>query len=322
MVFSNHCNINEDQEIMNVKQKGSAFPFLYFRVSELQNAKPHESTKSMKPLFSSLLFSLITMIVNGQTLPEKITETNFSIGKTIEIKSIVLDENRTLNIYLPLSYELDSAKNYPVIYLLDGSKDEDFIHVSGIVQFGSFSWINILPESIVVGIANVDRKRDFTSPSQNKRDRKDYPTTGHSEKFIQFLESELQPFIESSFRTEGTTTIIGQSLGGLLATEILFKKPDMFNNYVIVSPSLWWNDEKLLETEPVAYEDNKSIYISVGKEGKVMERTAKELHEKLTALEKKNTRLFFEFLPNRSHGDALHTSVYHAFEGIFRSSEK
>lgn len=276
----------------------------------------------MKPLIFSLLLLFIASSVNGQTLPEKISKTDFSIGKTIEIKSTILDENRTLNIYLPLSYELDSAKNYPVIYLLDGSKDEDFIHISGLVQFGSFSWINILPESIVVGIANVDRKRDFTSPTKNKKDLKDFPTTGHSEKFIQFLETELQPFVKSSFRTEGPTTIIGQSLGGLLATEILFKKPDMFDNYVIVSPSLWWNDEKLLKTEFAPYDSSKSIYISVGKEGKVMERTAKELYEKLVDLEKKNVRLFFEFLPNRSHGDALHTSVYHAFEAIFRSSEK
>ena len=60
---------------------------------------------------------------------------------------------------------------------MDGSKDEDFIHISGIVQFGSFSWINMLPESIVVGIANVDRKRDFTYPSSVEIDKKELPKT-------------------------------------------------------------------------------------------------------------------------------------------------
>ena len=70
--------------------------------------------------------------------------------------------------------------------LLDGSKDEDFIHIAGIVQFGSFSWINMLPETIVVGIANVDRKRDFTYPSQNTLDQEEFPTSGKSAHFIQF----------------------------------------------------------------------------------------------------------------------------------------
>jgi hypothetical protein len=52
----------------------------------------------------------------------------FTIGETIELKSDILNETRILNIYLPASYEQDSLRNYPVIYLLYRSKDEDFIH--------------------------------------------------------------------------------------------------------------------------------------------------------------------------------------------------
>ena len=108
------------------------------------------------------------------------SENEFTIGKTFKIKSQLLGESRDLNIYLPLGYTQDSLKTYPVIYLLDGSKDEDFILVSGIVQFGSFSWINIIPETIIVGIENLDRKRDFTYPSQNKLDQNEFPTSGKS----------------------------------------------------------------------------------------------------------------------------------------------
>lgn len=225
-----------------------------------------------KTLLSIIMFSI--SFVKAQTLPKTINESIFSIGKTITINSKILNENRELNIYLPATYKEDSLKTYPVIYLLDGSKNEDFIHISGIVQFGSFSWINMLPESIVVGIANVDRKRDFTYPSKNELDQKEFPSSGKSEKFISFIESELQPYINSKFRTTKEKTIIGQSLGGLLATEILFKKPDLFDNYIIVSPSLWWDDQNLLNIKPIKYTTNKSIYIAVGKEGEVMERTA------------------------------------------------
>ncbi|MEM6723532.1 MAG: hypothetical protein AAF598_05800 [Bacteroidota bacterium] len=76
------------------------------------------------------------------------------MGEQLEIRSVVLEEDRLLNIYLPHSYHEDFLKRYPVIYLWDGSSDEGFIHISGIVQLRSFSWINIIEESIVVGIVN------------------------------------------------------------------------------------------------------------------------------------------------------------------------
>lgn len=275
----------------------------------------------MKNIILLFITVLCTYFTKAQTLPQTISDTTFTIGKTVKIKSKILKENRELNIYLPTNYQADSLKTYPIIYLLDGSKDEDFIHISGIVQFGSFSWINMLPESIVVGITNVDRKRDFTYPSNNQLDQKEFPTSGKSEVFINFIESELQPYINSKFRTTNNTTIIGQSLGGLLATEILLKKPDLFDNYIIVSPSLWWDDENLLNIKPINYNTNKSIYIAVGKEGEVMERTAKQLYEKLNSVQKENTKLFFNFLENKTHGDALHIAVYDAFEKIYNSKK-
>ena len=143
-----------------------------------------------------------------------------------------------MNIYLPEGYKQGDTTKYPVIYLLDGSADEDFIHIVGLVQFYSFEWINQVPKSIVVGIATVDRRRDFTFPTTIEEDKKVYPTTGHSEKFIAFIEKELPPFIESKNKTNSSKTIIGQSLGGLLATEIFLKKPTLFNKYIIISPSL------------------------------------------------------------------------------------
>ncbi|MGB4837932.1 MAG: alpha/beta hydrolase-fold protein [Saprospiraceae bacterium] len=248
--------------------------------------------------------------------------TSLIIGERIEIHSEILDEMRVLNIYLPYGYSKDSLKTYPVIYLLDGSVDEDFIHISGLVQFGSFSWINMIPESIVIGISNTDRKRDFTFPTNNQKDKDEFPTTGKSEIFIKFIEKELQPFVDKRYKTNSIKTLIGQSLGGLLASEVLFKKPELFDNYIIVSPSLWWDDESLLNYNPILYKSKKSIFIAVGKEGQVMERTAKELYDKLMLVKNENTNLYFDFLENKTHGDALHVAVYNAFEKIFKIVEK
>lgn len=66
------------------------------------------------------------------------------------------------------------------------------------------------------------------------------------------------------------------------------------------------------------YDSMKSIYIAGGKEGEVMERTALELYNKLNEPKKENTLLYYEFLEDKTHGDALHIVVYSAFEKIFK----
>lgn len=271
-----------------------------------------------------LIFFILLIEANtfAQSSIKTINSKPFVIGETVAINSKILNEDRLLNIYLPYGYSADSIKKYPVIYLLDGTADEDFIHISGLVQFGSYPWINMIPETIVVGISNIDRKKDFTYPTNNVKDKEDFPTTGGSENFINFIEKELQPFISKNYNITTTKTIIGQSLGGLLATEILFKKPDLFDNYIIVSPSLWWDDESLLKTSATTFKTTKSIYIGVGKEGEIMERVAKELYEKLNTLKTENTHLYFDFFERLDHGDTLHLSVYNAFENIFKSEKE
>jgi len=252
----------------------------------------------------------------------------FVLGVTDEIHSGQLSEKRVLNIYLPEGYHKDDTTHYPVIYLLDGSADEDFIHVVGLVQFNNFSWIDRVPKSIVVGIANIDRRRDFTFPTTVEEDKKKFPSSGHSEKFIAFIEKEVQPYIQKKYRGESLGTIIGQSLGGLLATEILFKKPELFNRYIIISPSIWWDNGSLLKEDPAimkeGFADEKAVYIGVGKEGMapgnnphVMEVDANMLADKLK--HKKNSKLsvHFDYLPQENHGTITHQAVFNAFRLLY-----
>ncbi len=274
-----------------------------------------------KFLWTGIIAMLFTNLAMAQENAGTVNKVPLIIGERVSLYSQVLKENRILNIYLPERYALDSLKSYPIIYLLDGSMDEDFIHITGLVQFGSFSWIQMLPESIVVGIANVDRKRDFTYPTNNESDLKDFPTTGHSSEFIQFIGKELQPYMEKNYRHTQERTIIGQSLGGLLATEILLIQSSLFNNYIIVSPSLWWDDESILKLETPVLKNVNAIYIGVGKEGPIMERVAQELELKLKAGLSPETKLNFSFFPDQDHGDALHLAVYDAFSKIFKVEE-
>ncbi|SFH10696.1 alpha/beta hydrolase [Pedobacter insulae] len=251
------------------------------------------------------LFFLLLLIANF-CLAQK----NLIIGKTYELPSKILNENRVLNIYTPEGYHPDSTKTYPVIYLLDGSVNEDFIHITGLVQF--LTMIEAMPKSIIVGIANVDRRKDFTFPTTIVKDKTDFPTTGSSTKFINFLAEELQPFVENNFKTNESKTVIGQSFGALLATEILIKRAHIFNNYIIVSPSLWWDNESLLNHVDDKINRQKisniNVFIAVGEEGKVMKEDAKKLAESL--LKSKGLKVSFEFFEKENHLTILHNSIY------------
>lgn len=286
--------------------------------------------------FLTLAFLFFTStLIFSQNNKSKSTETSkpFVLGVIDEIQSKELGEKRILNIYLPEGYNPKDAAKYPVIYLLDGSADEDFIHISGLVQFNSFEWINQVPKSIVVGIATVDRRRDFTFPTTVENDKTRFPTTGHSDKFIAFIEKELQPFIDKKYKTTESKTIIGQSLGGLLETEILFKKPSLFNKYVIVSPSLWWNNGSLLNTDSEIFQENfkqqTEIYVAVGKEGltpteipRVMEVDANLLAEKIKASKSKNIKVYFDYFPEENHGTILHPAVSNSFKFFYPQTKE
>ena len=267
-------------------------------------------------IFVAILFAFQFMVFaqNGNVKP-------LTIGEIRTFKSKILNEERTLNIYLPQNF--DETKSYPIIYLLDGSMNEDFIHVSGLVQF--FNLMYAMPETIVVGIANVDRKRDFTFHTDLKYLQKDYPTTGHSDKFISFLEKELKPYIENQFKTTDTY-LFGQSLGGLLATEILLKKPELFNNYFIISPSLWWDDESLLKNAnhllSKSSDTKKFVYVSVGKgEHKVMVKDAEDFYNILQKSKKKNWTVEYKMMETDNHATILHRSLYEGLVKLFPYQE-
>ena len=278
-------------------------------------------------IFITFLLSFISAISFAQTKNIENTKP-FVLGVIDEIYSKVLAEKRILNIYLPEGYNLDDTIKYPVVYLLDGSADEDFIHIAGLYQFNSFDWINPATKSIIVGIATVDRRRDFTFPTTIAEDLKNYPTTGHSDRFIAFLGKELQPYIQKKYKTNLTKTIIGQSLGGLLAAEILLKQPNLFDKYIIVSPGLWWNNGSLLNISSEAIiksiASNTDVYIGVGKEGltptripRVMEVDANLLADKIKRANNKLVRVYFDYLPQEDHATIMHQAVFNALRLLY-----
>lgn len=265
------------------------------------------------------ILALLIIGTAGMAQAQKVSVQPLQVGEVHTLHSAVLNEDRVLNIYLPPYFEKDSA--YGVLYLLDGSANEDFLHIAGLMQF--FTMMFSMPEMILVGVGNVDRKRDFTFHTDLEDLQRDYPTTGHSDQFIRFLAEELQPYIQATYRTNGKRFIIGQSLGGLLASEILLTRPDLFTHYFIVSPSLWWDNESLLKRAPSLLQQQdlkqKYVYIAAGKdEPVVMQRDARKLAGLLQkAAQHPDVR--FVLMGGESHATILHNSIYRAWQKLFPS---
>ena len=271
-------------------------------------------------LITGILFYFVS---NGQSETISGPGKPLVIGEVYELHSDILSEKRIVNVYLPDGYKTNDTTTYPVVYLLDGGLDEDFIHIVGLYQFNSFPWINRVKPSIIVGIVNTDRKKDMTFPTSDTGDIRRYPTSGHSDVFINFLEKELLPFVRKSFRVSSSSTIIGESLAGLLATEILIMKPDLFSDYIIVSPSLWWDNGSLLEQSTALLQNiamtGTKVYIGVGKEGltpgdkpRIMEADANYLAEKIKRSKNKMLKVYFDYLPKENHATIMHQAVFNA----------
>ena len=163
--------------------------------------------------------------------------------ETFTIESAALGETRRINVYTPPGYTRWGAE-YPVLYMPDGGVQEDFPHVAATVDAGIRA--SEMRRMIVVGLENTERRRDMTGPTEVAEDRAIAPRVGGSEAFRRFIADELMPEVRRRYRVTGETAIIGESLAGLFIVETFFLQPGLFNTYIALSPSLWWNNEALV----------------------------------------------------------------------------
>lgn len=186
-------------------------------------------------------FALTTFLTYSQS--DKVI-----IGGIKKIDSKILNEKREICISLPKSYNSNSASNqkYPVIYLLDG--ENNFSSVAGMLTDWTGTSQSNYPEMIVVGIINIDRNKDYTPTIAyiNSEDSL-IDSSGGGEKFTSFIEKELIPYINENYSTDSYNVLIGHSLGGLFVVNTLLNHTQLFNAYIAIDPSLWWDNKILVK---------------------------------------------------------------------------
>ena len=177
------------------------------------------------------LVGLLTML-NANAVLAQATPTPTSENKPPEnivqtsIHSTIMDEDRRVIIHLPRNYSKDTAQKHPVMYVLDGTSQDD--HTAD--KINVLSDAGLVPTAIVVGLPNTrgNRERDQTPPFMRRIVEDEKSPYGAGDKFLSFIEKELIPYIDSNYRTSGYRTLSGNSRGGLFVLYSLIEKPGLF----------------------------------------------------------------------------------------------
>lgn len=266
--------------------------------------------KTKKTLKSLLIVSLLSIFIFGFNSHGQAGDDEISIGKKITIDSKILNEERTMLVYLPDGYE-KSETNYPVMYVLDGKWH--FHHATGIVQF--LSSRGVMPPTIVVAIANVDRNRDFTPTTIEKK-----ANTGGADKFMSFITDELMPQVNKDYRTNPFEILVGHSLGGTFATYALLNNPEVFDAYIAISPYLMFDDNMLLakaETDlRSSYNPDQYFYMTLGDEPKYTE-TVETFAKMVKTTSPEGLELNYVHMTKENHNSIPHLSIYNGLEAIY-----
>lgn len=207
-----------------------------------------------------LLVSIFFVIGNNfyaQQNDDSVPEVKIANTQLLKIHSSIVNQDYDLYINLPGNF--DASKTYPVIYLLDAQWD--FTLVQAI--YGQEYYDGFIPAAIVVGITwggvnpNPDtlRRRDFTPTIEEPN-----PVGGGAEKFLSFIKNELIPIIDSKFKTKpDERTLMGSSLGGLFTLYTMFNETRLFNNYVLTSPAITWDNGIINSYEKKYSEEGSEI---------------------------------------------------------------
>ena len=239
--------------------------------------------------------------------------------KKLTLKSTILGEERIVFVRTPVGYETNTVK-YPVLYMTDG--DAHMGHTAGTVDFLTRN--GRISDLIVVGIPNTDRTRDLTpvkSTAKNAAGELQFPTSGGSDNFLKFFETELIPEIEKQYRVQPYRILAGHSLGGLFAIHAMISKPGLFNSYIAVSPSLQWeNGETLKRAEDFLKnqkEMNVTLFASIGNEQGPISENFDRFKEVLSKTNIKGFEWQAERMADEDHGSVVLRSHYFGLRKVY-----
>lgn len=268
-----------------------------------------------------ILFSSCQSKLNTNISAEKDykKEEPLTLGSKSMFSSKIMGEDRPIIISLPQNYT-ESNADYPVLYLTDGL--QNIWHTIGTVEV--LTRTGSIPPMIIVGIESINRDRDF-SPTVDEN----WPRSGGGPKFSDFIEKELIPYIDTNYRTHPFRILEGHSLGGLFTASVLLNKPDLFDAYIIMSPSLWWKQHESIKLAEIFFKSHpnleKRLFFGIGTNESGTEWGMRKELQNFVDVLKANKPDKVEFkhqeMLNEGHMSSTLLSNYYGLKFIFSDME-
>jgi predicted alpha/beta superfamily hydrolase len=281
--------------------------------------------------FISITFSLQFVVsgVNAQdTRPYKYPQ-----SEIVTIYSKVLNEERKIYIHCPKPDSTSLDNRFPVLYMMDG--ENHFELLAQYADYLSRPDVLAMPKMIIVGIPNTNRRRDLTPTVSitnylGKADTSNLTKpSGGNEKFLKFIDTELMPVIDKSYETKPYKIFAGHSFGGLSSINCMLTHPDMFDAYIAVSPSFWWDNNYLLKLADKKLKKgsalNKMFFYSDGNEGDSFSSFHLDLLKFDSLISNKNLTgldYMYKHYPNETHMTEPIVAYFEALRFIFKEWEK
>lgn len=269
------------------------------------------------------LFSLFTILIILMSC-KNATEYNDPIPPhdDFKIESKILNETRVINVWTPPNYK-DTSDSLPVMYMADGGVvQEDFPHIANTLS--KLIKNNTIPPMILVGIENIDRRKDLSGFSEVAADEEYCPLTDGAKNFRAFITDELFAEINKKYRTTDEKGLIGESLSGLFVMETFFLSPESFDFYIAMDPSLWWNAHYLEKNASTYLENlpNKKIRLWFAGSGvEDISVHTNSLNETLKASAPENLIWKYSDEPNEKHNTIFRATKEKALTWILNVKE-
>ncbi len=226
-------------------------------------------------------------------------------GVRDSVYSKVLGEKRFVQVVLPENYRPGSGEKYDVLYLLDG--DGMTAEAAPIQHYAEQQ--GFMPATIIVGIFNVDRNRDFL-PTKAEG----VPAGGGAGPFLAFLKDELIPYVNQTYPSNGTNTLYGHSFGGVFALYAFAKAPDLFASYIAADPAFWCVNEYLIPLAAKAlagpFPPNKTFFVSGRAGWDYQDMGITPVDSLFRAKAPKSLQYQFVACPNETHMSINFKTVY------------
>jgi hypothetical protein len=173
-----------------------------------------------------------------------------TLGSYRVLHSEILGEDRTLQVYLPRGYE-ESELGYPVVYLFYSDLVE--VYYAEAVNVLSLLSADLIPQVVLVGVANTDRYRDlYPWPREDG-------WGGEADRFLRFVREELLPFVDSEYRTKDYRIMVGPQAAAVFGAYTLLEAPDLFQAFLLNDPCRLDSEARSLCAELVQFSANPPV---------------------------------------------------------------